>query len=532
MSLKIICAASFLCLVQVLTIRAESRTDTSYYVQKYRLEIEPIFLDSSIEGVVTFYVSLREAKDTISFDLDSMLCVDSVISGGRKMEHRRIGNRVYVSITDWDGQSWKIYYHGRPRVAPYPPWIGGVIWDTHTSQKPYFSVACQGEGASIWWPCKDVEYEEPKDGVQIEIIHSREIHAIGNGRLLTQYFMPDGKVRSVYEVQSPINLYNVHISLGDYSLADTVYASSVFHRDTLDINYAVFSQDSISKIAYLHHQVFSVLDCFERLFGAYPFYEDGYKIIEENFLGMEHQSAIAYGNHFGPGYAQTDLSGTGVGMYWDFIVVHETAHEWWGNSVTADTKADMWIHEAFASYAEVLYIGCKYDKDMAYRYARGVWKKIKNDIPVQGDLILGLEGSGDMYFKGSAMLHMIRVMMDDDERFYNMLRDIQATYYRQEIQGVQVEEALLSWSLLPLRGFLDQYLRTTNIPKLILHREGEYLRYKMENIVDDFFLKYKIWIDKKPFFITLDNKSDRYRLPSMDSRIELDPNYLIDLEWE
>ncbi len=242
---------------------------------------------------------------------------------------------------------------------------------------------------------------------------------------------------------------------------------------------------------------------------------------------MEHQSAIAYGNDFKPGYKNSDLSGTGIGMGWDFIVVHESGHEWWGNSVSASNKADMWIHEAFTSYAEVLYTECKSDNESAYQYARGVWQNIKNDRPVQGNIESGLEGSGDMYFKGSAMIHMIRVMMDDDPRFFDMLRDITTKYRWQQVDGKTIEAEILSWTNLPLEGFLDVYLRTTNIPELKFYRADEKLLYKISGVDEDFYLKYLLWLDGKPKFVELRGNSGYLIIPEEVEIIESDKNYLI-----
>ncbi len=506
--------------------------DRSYKVFKYEITVEPIFLDSSIRGNVVFYLTSLPKCDELKFDLYESLAIDSIVSGDDILPFERKAEKVLVDVRDMKSPQWTVYYDGRAKIAVRPPWDGGVVYASgYPDAKPWFSTACQGVGAHTWFPCKDVDFEEPDSGVIIHVIHPSELLGVSNGRYVSTHKYGDRAI-STYHVTNPINLYNVHVSIGDYVVMDSLRvtasrAQRSTAEDTLNVTYALLRRGAKRKKKYLDSVTYTVLDCFEDRFGKYPFYEDGYKIIETPFLGMEHQSAIAYGNGFKHGYRGKDLSNTGVGLGFDFIVVHESAHEWWGNSVTAANIADMWIHEAFACYAETVYAEWIMDKNRAFQYCRGEWLRIKNDQPITGNYLKETAGSGDMYYKGAAVIHMIRMMINNDQKFYDMLREIQHQYYHEQVSAEQIENLIIQSSGLPLYGFWEVYLRTTAIPELEFRVEDDNFIYQWKKVNPNFFMRLKVWVDGQEKLLDLMGERGVLSLDTSPKNVSIDPNYLI-----
>lgn len=497
-----------------------------YHVSKYILDVEVFFDTKEIRGQVKFLLSEQPRSPKIAFMLSEDLAVDSILVQGQIKDWEREGVHVIFDANRQHFQEFEVFYHGKPHLAKNPPWDGGVIFKKSETGKPWFSVACQNIGASIWWPCKDVQYEEPENGVEVYATTSADLVAVSNGRLIEKKVIDD-KVKWHYKVVNPINLYDVNLSVGDYTFVDT---TSIRDGRKLSIRYALIDREVETKRAHLDSDVFRMLDCFEYWFGPYPFYEDGYQLVQTPFLGMEHQSAIAYGNGFKNGYLGTDLSRTGIGLLWDFIVVHESGHEWWGNSVTMANVADMWLHEGFTCYSETIFTEYNYGRDSAFKYCRGEWQKIQNDVPIIGDYDMNLKGSGDMYYKGAAILQMIRMMMDDDDSFRGMLRDIQSRYYHSIVSTDTIEQDIMDWTGLDLKGFFDVYLRTTLIPEVSVTTRPEGLIFKSINVPEDFSMRLKVWHLEKPYWVDLSDSEYLLKLPESGGSWRVDDNYLIDIK--
>jgi aminopeptidase N len=349
------------------------------------------------------------------------------------------------------------------------------------------AVACQGLGASSWWPCKDYQADEPDRGMDIDLSYPAETGIVLNGRSGPEDCDWDPAARQygcAATVSQPINTYNATFYIGDYvSWTDTLQGE----KGRLDLSFHALRYNE--EKARTHFAVTKqMLHCFEYWMGPYPFYEDGYKLVEAPYLGMEHQSAVAYGNKYLMGYQGSDRSGTGIGLLFDFIIVHESGHEWFGNSITAADVADNWLHEGFTTYTEALFLECAYGRDSAFQYTTGQWKNIDNDKPVIGTYGVHNDGSGDKYDKGSAVVHMVRMIMNNDTRFRQLLRALNKDFYHKTVTSAEVEAYISKFAGYNFAPLFDQYLRTAQIPKLEWYVKKKQLYYRFTDVVPGFTL--------------------------------------------
>tara|TARA_B100000123_G_scaffold103983_1_gene76237 strand:- start:864 stop:2186 length:1323 start_codon:yes stop_codon:yes gene_type:complete len=387
----------------------------------------------------------------------------------------------------------KVYYEGQPKIAKNPPWDGGFSWKQDENNNPWISVSCQGTGASIWWPCKDHQSDEP-DSMQITGVVRSSLQFISNGNLRNQkeYFsevLNSKIIESSWFVSYPINNYNVTLYIGDYVHFSDIY---VKNKDTLMLDYFVLKNNLI-KAKNHFKQVKPMLKCFENYFGKYPYWNDGYALVEAPYLGMEHQSAIAYGNNYLAGY-RGNISYIDS-LKFDFIILHETGHEWWGNSITTNDIADMWVHEGFCTYAEVLYVECMYGYDKMLSYVNNQKKHVKNDRPIIGKYNLNFKGSSDMYSKGSLMLHTLRNVINNDSSWFKLIKNISIDFRDKNIDGSEIIQYINDRTELDLTKFFRQYLNHRQIPtfeyKLQKHGAHYTLLYKWKAI-DGFNMPIKI----------------------------------------
>jgi aminopeptidase N len=434
-------------------------------VLKYDLTVQPDINDKSIKGSNTITYREDVAITTMQIDLQQPLVVDSIKDQDNKnYTFSRDSNVCFVHLRDSTIKynflpgikTITVFYHGVPKEAKRAPWDGGVIWSKDSTGNPFIATACQGLGASVWWPCKDHQSDEPDNGMSIHIITPDTLTAVSNGRLKNTSASVNGMRTWTWEVKNPINTYGVTMNIGKYSSwKDTMMGEG----GILDIEYYALNYN-VDKAKRQFEQVKPMLHSHEYWFGKYPFYEDSYKLIETPFLGMEHQSGVAYGNNYQNGYRGRDLSGTGQGLKWDFIIIHESGHEWFGNNITSEDLADMWLHESFTNYSETLYIQNMFGKDAAEDYCFGIRKNIKNDRTIIGYYGVNKEGSGDMYYKGANMLHLIRQSINNDTLFRNILRGLNKDFYHQSVTSKQVEEYFSTKSGFDFSKVFDQYLRT------------------------------------------------------------------------
>jgi aminopeptidase N len=530
----LLCANALFAFSRQDTLRGSNGRGRDWWnVQHYKLELSIDTTSRTISGSnsIQFKV-LDNVKDSMQIDLQEPMILDSAfLQEGFKINFTREGNVYWLDYSfakerPQDYYNITLYYHGKPREAVKPPWDGGLIWAKDSLGNPWISVACQGLGASSWWPCKDYQGDEPDSGMAIHFnTNLSQLNLVSNGIAYADAVVPGAALPSGFSfgTHNPINTYNTTFYLGDYTHWTDTFEGI---KGKLDISYYPLKYHQVQAKEHFK-QVKKMLEAFEYWFGPYPFYEDGYKIVEAPFLGMEHQSAIAYGNNYQMGYRGRDRSGTDVGLMFDFIIVHESGHEWFGNSITAADIADNWIHEGFTTYSETLFAEYWWGKEKAFSYTRGEWKNISNDRPVIGKYGVHDEGSGDKYDKASALVHTIRLLMNDDNQFRTMLHKMNDTFYHKQISSKQMEDFIIAFSGLSLGPIFDQYLRNTKLPELLLQRRGRTIAYKWRNTVDGFTLPINIQVGKQKLKINPSRIWQKATVASEKDTCQIEEEFLI-----
>ncbi len=479
------------------TLRGSLNENRDWFdIQKYTIEVAPNIETKTIQAVVLWDAKTINKSNLIQIDLQEPLIIDKVIMISdhlKKMDtldFTRDGNTALAKPKTLNkiGENFQlvISYHGTPREAIRPPWDGGWIWKKDANGNPWVSVACQGLGASVWYPCKDLQSDEPDNGaiIKITLPKKQNLIAIANGKKQWDENLNSDTQHFTWQVTNPINNYNIIPYIGDYIGWSDTYKGL---KGNLDIHYWALRQDS-AKARNQFTQVPQMIKAFEYWFGPYPFYEDGFQMIQSPHLGMEHQSAIAYGNKFANGYLGRDLSGSGWGLKWDFIIVHESGHEWFANNITTKDIADMWVHEGFTNYSETLFTEFYYGKEAGNEYSIGSRRTIKNDRPIIGHYGVNEEGSGDMYAKAGSMIHNIRHAINNDSLFRSILIGLNKDFYHQTVTTQQVENYISIKSGINFSKVFDQYLRTIQIPTFAYSYDAKekILTYQWKTCVNGF----------------------------------------------
>ncbi|WP_202985278.1 M1 family metallopeptidase [Mucilaginibacter inviolabilis] len=447
-----------------------------YDINYYHLDVKVNIDQRFISGSNQFKFTATEDFTKLQFDLFANLNVDKVVYKGKNLPYTRDANAVFVTfpqtIAKGNKDEFTVYYSGKPTVAVNAPWDGGFVFKKDSLGKPWVATACEGVGASIWWPNKD-HLSDEVDSMMISISVPKGLKDVSNGRLRKVTLLKDGYTRFDWFVANPINNYDVVANIGDYTHFSDTYDGE---KGKLSLDYWVLPYNLAKAKKQFGENVKPMLKAFEHWFGPYPFYEDGYKLVETPHLGMEHQSATAYGNHYLNGYLGYDMSRTGWGLKWDYIIVHESGHEWFGNNITAKDLADMWIHESFTCYSESLFIENNWGKKAGQEYNKGLRSGIGNESPIVGVYNVNKEGSGDMYPKGAVLLNMVRTIINDDEKWRQILRGLNKTFYHQTVTYDQVVNYITEQSGKKLLPVFDQYLHYKNLPTLeFATRDGKLL---------------------------------------------------------
>ncbi len=454
----------------------------------YHLDVRVNPESKSLQGTVEIRYKVLEPSQVLQVDLQPPLMISSVTQDGNNLEFEKRGSNAYFITLSKEQQTGRtesvvVGYSGVPMEAKNPPWQGGVQWAYDKNGLAFIATSCQGLGASAWWPCKDHMYDEP-DSMRISVTVPKKLSDVSNGRFVGVTDNPDDTRTFEWFVKNPINNYGVNINIGDYvHFADTLQGE----KGLLDMDYYVLTYN-LEKAKKQFKQAKLMMRAFEYWFGPYPFYEDGFKLVEVPYLGMEHQSSVTYGNDYGNGYRGRDLSGSGWGLKWDFIIIHESAHEWFANNITYKDMADMWIHESFAAYSETLYTEYYFGREAGNEYNYGTRQNIRNDRPVIGPYNVNKSGSGDMYPKGANMLHTIRHSLNNDDRFRAILRGLNKTFYHQTVTTEQIENYISKEAGFDYSKIFDQYLRTTKVPEFEYYFKGNTLHYRWANCVAGFNL--------------------------------------------
>ena len=512
-------------------------------VTKYNLYVKFNLTDSSIIGYNDVSIKRLTGKPEriMQIDLQEPLILDSIafpwisemplhrkgVYTMKKYDNIQIkkdGNAYFFKFPDGIF-TFRVYYHGKPRIAIRPPWDGGLIMQKDRNNNPFISIACQGLGASVWYPCKDHQADEP-DSAEMHITIPDSLICVGNGRFRGKINNADGTATYDWAVVNPINNYNLVPYIGKYAHFSEVFDGE---KGKLDMDYWVLEYN-LDKAKTQFKDAPRMMKAFEHWFGPYPFYEDGYKLVEAPHLGMEHQSATAYGNKYKNGYLGRDLSGTGWGLKWDFIIIHESGHEWFANNITSKDIADMWIHEGFTNYSETLFTEYWYGKQAGSEYVIGTRKGIANDIPIIGPYNVNQEGSGDMYPKSGNMLHSIRQVINDDSLFRQILRGLNKTFYHQTVTTKQVQDYINKESNHNFSKVFDQYLRTTQIPVLEYKIDGYKLSYRYTDCVKGFDLPLKVKFKTEQWIKPTEKWKTLNLYPEGDNSFSVDPNFYIKIK--
>jgi len=479
------------------SLRGSLRAERAYEVLKYHLQVRVDPEKRFLSGYNTISFKAEENLPVMQIDLFENMKVDSIIHNNKSLKHDRRHNAVFVTldrpVPKGTIDSVQIFYSGNPHVARNAPWDGGFVFTKDEEGNHWIAVAVQGTGASLWYPNKDHQSAEPKE-VLIEAAVPNGLMNVSNGRFVGKKDLGNGYTRWSWKVNSPINNYNIVLNIANYAHFSDTYKSAG-HND-LDLDYYVLPYN-LKKAKKQFEEVQPMMECFYEKFGEYPFVEDGFKLIETPYLGMEHQSAVAYGNNYMKGYLGRDLSGTGIGLEWDYIIIHESGHEWYGNSITTADIADMWVHEGFTSYTEAVYVECRWGKEKALEYLKGLRRGVSNRSPIIGDYGVNQEGSGDMYSKGSNLLNTIRSIYNDDELWWKTLKDYTESY-RHKVITTDTTEAFFDKAIdVDLKPVFDQYLRQAALPVLEFKKTKNSYHYRWKANVDNFTMPVDVFINDK-----------------------------------
>ncbi|MCB0457058.1 MAG: M1 family metallopeptidase, partial [Flavobacteriaceae bacterium] len=361
------------------TLRGSITPERAWWdLQHYNLEVEIFPETKSIKGINTISYKVLSEKNVMQIDLQAPMKIDKVLENGKEISFTSEGDAHFIVLQKkqsiGDQNSISIEFSGTPRMAKNPPWDGGFTWKKDSKGNPFIATSNQGIGSSVWWPNKDHPVDEPNEGVDVTMKIPSNLVAVGNGRLIET--TANGATKSWHwKVVNPINNYGINVNIGDY-----VHFSEKYNgiKGVLDMDYWVL-QENLEKAKKQFKQAPMMMEAFEYWFGPYPFYEDSFKLVEVPYLGMEHQSSVTYGNKYENGYLGGDLSGSGWGLKFDFIIIHEAGHEWFANNITNSDVADMWLHEGFTAYSENLYLDYHFGKEASSEYVVGTKRRIQND---------------------------------------------------------------------------------------------------------------------------------------------------------
>jgi aminopeptidase N len=438
-----------------------ANNDLLFYHLDVRVDPEKKF----ISGKNTIRFKMLKDDTRIQLDLQQPLNVDKILFGTTELKYEREFGAVFVDFPETlhAGRVYSIdfYYSGNPLETGR---FGGIAFRKDPAGRPWINTACEGIGASIWWPNKD-QWRDEVESMQISVSIPNDLVDVSNGKFMGKTDLGDGYTRWDWLVHYPINNYDVALNIGKYE-----HFSDKLGDLSLDF-YAL--PEDLDKAKKQFSQAKGMLQAFQHYFGEYPFKKDGYKLIEVPYAGMEHQSAVAYGNHFANGYLERDWTGVGISLRFDFIIIHESGHEWFGNSITAADPSDMWIHEGWTTYLECLYVEYMYGHDDYLKYVNAYKTKVKNAKPIIAERGINAEPPQDQYFKGALFLNTLRSVINDDPRWFKLIHDL---YQHFKYKNIMTEDIVAFFNQKTGKDFtpiFNQYLRHTAIPTLELKFNAE-----------------------------------------------------------
>ena len=499
--------------------------DVTYYHLSVKVDIE----NKSITGSNVIQYKVLQPNNILQIELQEPLKITKITQNNKPLTYKKDGYSYFITLKEKQElgsiNKLTIFYEGTPQESKNPPWSGGVTWKKDGNGNDWIVTTCQGDGASLWWPNKDHAYDEP-DSMLISITVPNHLMDISNGRLRSVKENKDKTNTYNWFVANPINNYGVNMNIGDYVHFSEVYKGL---KGNLDCDYYVL-RDNLKKAKKQFKEVPKMLEAFEHWFGPYPFYEDGYKLVEVPYAGMEHQSSVTYGNGFKNGYNGLDVSGSGWGLKFDFIIIHESGHEWFANNITHKDVADMWIHEGFTSYSENLFLDYHFGAEAANEYVQGVRRNITNDREIIGTYNVHHEGSGDMYYKGANILHTLRQLIEDDNLWREVLTGLNKDFYHQTVSTKQVEDYISKKTNKDLSAFFNQYLRTNKVPVLEYIINDEFIQFRYTNIVLGFDMPIRVFINDREEWLFPNREWQTHNFEEKGANLNFDNNFYIDYE--
>jgi len=507
------------------TLRGTITPERSWWdLNYYHLDIKVDPEKKTIKGSNTVGYTVLESNNLMQIDLQEPMDITSVKQNNKSLDFSREGNAYFIELKKKQKPGKVNYitieYEGNPKVAVRAPWDGGLSWEKDENGIDFIATSCQGLGASVWWPNKDHMYDEV-DSMLMSVNVPKHLVNVSNGRLRNVIEKDDNTKTYEWFVMNPINNYGVNINIGDYVNFSEKYDGE---KGVLDIDYYVL-RDNLEKAKEQFKQVPMMLDAFEYWFGPYPFYEDSFKLVEVPYLGMEHQSSITYGNKYMQGYLGRDLSRTGWGLKFDYIIIHESGHEWFANNITYKDIADMWVHEGFTCYSENLYVDYHFGKEASAEYVIGSRRGIGNRKPIIGPYNVNKGGSGDMYAKGANLLHTLRQIAKDDQIWRQVLRGLNEEFYHQTVTSKQIEDYISENIGFDLTFVFDQYLRDYRIPILEYSIMNNVLKYRWANTIDGFNMPIEVSIDNNKQWLYPENSWKETAIKQ--EFIEIDKDYYV-----
>jgi len=433
-----------------------ANNDLLFYHLDVRVDPEQKYLS----GTNTIRFKMLQDATRIQLDLHAALNVDRILLGDIPLKYERDSGAVFVDFPEAlrAGRTYSIDFHysGNPVETGR---FGAITFKKDSSGHPWINTACEGIGASVWWPNKD-QWRDEVDSMELSVSIPNDLVDVSNGKFIGKTDLGDGYTRWDWLVQYPINNYDVSLNIGNYQhWAD--------HLGDLPLDFYALPEN-LDKAKKQFAQAKGMLEAYQHYFGEYPFQKDGYKLIEAPYSGMEHQTAVTYGNHFTNGYLGRDWTGVGISPRFDFIIIHESGHEWFGNSVSAADVSDMWIHEGWTTYLECLYVEYMYGHDDGLKYTNAYKSKVRNQQPIISPRGINREPPQDQYFKGALFLNTLRSIVNDDARWWTLIHDFYQHFKYRNIMTEDVVAFFNQQTGMNLTPVFDQYLRHTALPELEL----------------------------------------------------------------
>jgi len=458
---------------------------TCYDVQHYDINIDIDVDQKYLKGYVDFTAVSVNDFTVLQFDLAKDMHLNGVYYLENKLETTRKKDAVFVEFPKINRErmfQFRVYYEGKPQESLNPPWSGGFVWETDKKGRPFVSVACEGDGAGLWWPLKDHILDEPDIGAKMTFTVPSELFCVSNGQLSnTNEDLKNGKTAYTWEVNNPINNYNISVQLGHY-----VLIQDTLHRNGKVESLNHYVLDYHQEVAKKHfQQAKKIIRFFEKYFGDYQWWEDGYKLVEVSYLGMEHQSAVTYGNTWNNWGGPRQWTKAYYGII-DGLLFHETAHEWWGNSVTAADPAHMWIHEGMAVYSESMFIEDQLGYNIMIDFMLRKRTRIQNKLPIVGPENENYWAFGDSYNKGAWAVHTLRHVIENDSLWWDILKSFAVENARNHVKTGDFQTHVEIRTNRNLDYFFDQYFFDNRIPKLEYYQNESKLFYRWTDVIPDF----------------------------------------------